>query len=96
MPTETGSEITASTDGPESCISRSTHPRARTAIAAADVPWHLLSEEAKETLQTIWLPLLEGYSKDEVAASIGRPRRYLNRRLAEFEAELRQLVGMER
>jgi hypothetical protein len=37
---------------------------------------------------------LEGHSKAEVAASLGRPRRYVNRCLTEFEEELRGLVGL--
>jgi DNA-binding CsgD family transcriptional regulator len=53
-----------------------------------NVDWSILSPRAREILRLIALPISLGYSNEEVAAKLGRSKRWVNRRLDELRLEL--------
>lgn len=58
-------------------------------VAGAD--YSMLSPQALETLRKIAVPISLGLSPDDVAATLKKPTRWVNKRVAELRAELRQL-----
>jgi biotin operon repressor len=56
------------------------------------VNWNLLSDEGKETLRTIALPISCGYSSTEIATKLGSTPLAVNKALERLREEIRRLA----